>query len=75
MKSFFSRFELSVVLMGLALLQPVACSGFDNWPQWRGADQTSLSGESNLPDTLSQDNLLWLARPVRVPLFGGIASL
>ena len=59
MKSFFSRLELSFVLSGLLLLQPLAAVGFDDWPQWRGADQTSLSGESNLPDILGEDNLLW----------------
>ena len=32
----------------------------DNWPQWRGADLTSKSGDTSVPAELSQeDNLLW----------------
>lgn len=42
----------------------------DNWPQWRGADLSSKSGEVNLPAELSKEkNQLW-----RVPMPGPAGS-
>lgn len=47
-----------------------ACSGFaDNWPQWRGADLTSVSSEVAVPVQWNKSNTLW-----RVPMPGPAGS-
>jgi outer membrane protein assembly factor BamB len=46
----------SYVLLALA----TAVSASDNWPQWRGADQTGVSDATGLPAAWSQDSgVVW----------------
>lgn len=55
--------QILILLISATLLP--ACHA-DNWPQWRGVDFTSVSGEASVPAECNKDeNLLW-----RVPMPG-----
>ena len=50
------KYLLSCMLMLLMVNFVVA---IDDWPQWRGPGLDSLSSESNLPSSFSDENRLW----------------
>jgi len=54
-----SRWPLCLALSFTWCLVPGVGQSFDNWPQWRGEEQNSLSREVDLPDALNESNLLW----------------
>ncbi len=59
MDAFHYGLKIFVVFFVVSSLSSDRCCGFDNWPQWRGQDQNSLSRETDLPDALNKSNLLW----------------
>ena len=59
MDAFHYGLKVFIVFFIVSSLQSDCCFGFDNWPQWRGQDQNSLSRETDLPDALNKSNLLW----------------
>ncbi len=43
----------------LALLTTASTVTAEDWPQWRGGKLDSVSSETGLPDSLSEENRLW----------------
>ena len=70
MDAFNYGLKVFVIFFIVSSLPSDRCCGFDNWPQWRGQDQNSLSRETDLPDALNKSNLLWR---VDLPGPGGVA--
>ena len=64
------RFTLCVFSMFVFSQLVVQTCDADDWPQWRGADLTSNSSETSVPDELNKDkNMLW-----RAPMPGSAGS-
>lgn len=59
MNKYVAKGRICLRVLVVGCLFPGVGQGFDNWPQWRGAEQNSVSREANLPDALNKSSLLW----------------
>ena len=55
----FDDLKIFMVFWAFMFWQAQCGYSIDDWPQWRGSGQNSLSHETGLPNVLDQSNLLW----------------
>lgn len=68
---FMSRFSSAVLLLALALLQPVSSARAAEWPQWRGVKRDGFTDQVPLPAKLEGGALQKLWRVELEPGYSG----